>query len=67
MASLAFSEDDEHLMAVDLIWDLSLERLLRLACQTAGRNLTRDEWHEYLPGEDYRKRSHCPDLPAAPE
>ena len=29
------------------------ERLLRQACQVAGRRLTRAEWAQFLPGRDY--------------
>ena len=34
-------------------WDLRPERLLREACEVAGRRLTRTEWAEFLPGHDY--------------
>jgi hypothetical protein len=34
----------------------------RAACRLAGRNLTRTEWKQYLPGQVYRKT--CPRWPA---
>ena len=35
------------------LWDMRPERLLRQACQVAGRRLTRAEWAQFLPGRDY--------------
>ncbi len=43
-------------------WRLRLEELMDLACRTAGRNLTAEEWTQYLGGERYR--TTCPDFPA---
>jgi hypothetical protein len=40
---------------------LQVDELIRLAGRTAGRNLTKDEWQLYFPGEKYRKT--FPDLP----
>jgi WD40 repeat protein len=42
-------------------WRLRREDLVDLACRTAGRNLTPDEWEQYLGGEPNRKT--CPDFP----
>jgi len=42
-------------------WRLRREDLVDLACRLAGRNLTREEWRQYLGGEPYRKT--CPDFP----
>ena len=42
-------------------WRLRRDGLLDLACRTAGRNLTQEEWRQYLPGDPYRKT--CPDFP----
>jgi WD40 repeat protein len=39
--------------------------LIRNACSHLPRNLTRDEWKTYLPGEPYR--ATCPNLPPQPE
>ena len=37
------------------LWHLHLDELVDLACRTAGRNLTRQEWTQYFPGQDYRQ------------
>ncbi len=42
---------------------LSWPALLDLACETAGRNLTAEEWQQYFPGQAYRRT--CPLRPAA--
>ena len=41
-----------------VLWDLDPERWETLACRIAGRNLTRAEWNQYLPGRDYHRT--CP-------
>jgi WD40 repeat protein len=41
------------------------EDLARLACQRLPRNLTRQEWEQFLPGEPYQPT--CPNLPTPPE
>ncbi len=38
-----------------------MEDLVRVACERAPRNLTREEWQRFLPDEEYR--ATCPDLP----
>ena len=45
-----------------ILWELDPERWAELACEIAGRNLTRDEWADYLPGRDYR--TTCAEWPA---
>lgn len=40
---------------------LRAEDLVALACTTAGRNLTLDEWEQDFPGQPYHKT--CDDLP----
>jgi hypothetical protein len=35
--------------------------LIDLACSRLTRNLTKEEWKQYLPDEVYRKT--CPNLP----
>lgn len=37
----------------------NLNKLIKLACQAAGRNLTPTEWKRYFPGEKYH--TSCPD------
>jgi WD40 repeat protein len=40
-------------------WETDLERALDFACQMAGRNLSDEEWEEFLPAQPYQ--SVCPD------
>ena len=42
------------------LWNLRLDELVELACRTAGRNLTKEEWAQYLGNRPYRKT--CPNL-----
>jgi DNA-binding SARP family transcriptional activator/WD40 repeat protein len=41
-------------------WDTDVERAIDFACQMAGRNLTEEEWAEFLPTQPYREV--CPEL-----
>ena len=41
-----------------VLWDLNPRHWETLACRIAGRNLTRAEWNQYLPGRDYHRT--CP-------
>jgi hypothetical protein len=34
-------------------WDMSVRDWEDRACRTAGRSLTRDEWHQFLPDRPY--------------
>ncbi len=43
------------------LWDLRLDRLIQAACRTAGRNLTREEWQQFLGEVPYHKT--CPQFP----
>jgi len=44
-----------------VVWDLDVDHWEDAACRLAGRNLTRDEWARYLPGQPYR--ATCPQNP----
>jgi hypothetical protein len=44
-------------------WEMDPHEWQRIACRTAGRNLTRAEWAEYLGNEPYR--ATCPEWPPA--
>ena len=44
------------------IWPLRTEELIQMACATAGRNLTRAEWEQYLANNQYH--ATCDNLPA---
>jgi len=46
-----------------VFWDLDLESYPQIACQTAGRNLTADEWHQFGP-RDTEYHSTCDQWPA---
>jgi WD40 repeat protein len=35
-------------------WETDLDRAIDLACQMAGRNLTKKEWERFLPEQPYR-------------
>jgi WD40 repeat protein len=43
------------------LWNVDIESLKERACRTAGRNLTRSEWAQYLEHEPYHKT--CPNMP----
>lgn len=43
-------------------WNMRRDFLEELACRTAGRNLSEEEWKTYFPGQPYRKS--CGDLRA---
>jgi DNA-binding SARP family transcriptional activator/WD40 repeat protein len=45
-----------------MILDLDPAHWQTMACHLAGRNLTRAEWNEYLPGRSYQ--TTCPQWPA---
>ena len=40
-------------------WETDLDRALDFACQMAGRDLSEEEWEEFLPAQPYQ--SVCPD------
>jgi WD40 repeat protein len=67
VVNVAFSPDGRYMVAGDsvkavFIWDVSIDRLLALACSYAGRNLTQPEWNQNIfTGEDYR--ATCEEYP----
>ena len=65
--NLAFSPDGRTLIAassdgVVRFWDVDLRTWAVRACRIANRNLTRQEWRQYLGNEPYH--TTCPGLPA---
>ncbi|MGH9174721.1 MAG: WD40 repeat domain-containing protein, partial [Vicinamibacterales bacterium] len=71
---LAFTSDGDELMSTvvadrsraDLvIWALAIDVWSERACSTANRNLTRDEWSQYLGSTPYH--ANCPGLPIPDE
>ncbi len=62
-ARVAFSPDDHRLAATGedsgvKVWDVALDDWIELACRTAARNLTRNEWARYRGGAPYRATCH---------
>jgi WD40 repeat protein len=49
------------------LWELQNDKLISLACQSAGRTLSEKEWRTYLLSETYQPGEPCPGLPRAPE
>lgn len=63
--AMTFSPDERWLATrsedkVVRVLKLQLSELIELACNTAGRNLTYEEWKQYFPGETYHPT--CPNL-----
>jgi WD40 repeat protein len=70
ISSLAFSTDGKILASGSeygpILWDLDPESWIKKSCQRAGRNLTRDEWAQYLLDLPYPtdpEDATCPQWP----
>lgn len=48
-----------------MLWDVNLEAWQNRACRIANRNLSEEEWQQFVPDLDYHQT--CPDLPTLPE
>ncbi|MFN2227433.1 MAG: hypothetical protein ACK2UY_14015, partial [Anaerolineae bacterium] len=46
------------------LWRLQAKELVTIACRSAGRNLTEEEWQQYFRGQAYRPT--CDLLPLEP-
>ena len=49
----------------DILWASDLPAFEERLCPIAGRNLTRGEWDEFLPDQEYRKT--CDQFPLEPD
>jgi WD40 repeat protein len=49
------------------LWELRTDELIKLACQSVGRTLSKKEWATYLLSEPYQENEPCPGLPKAPD
>lgn len=53
ITSVAISPDNRRVVTgsddnTARLWDLRLDELVELACRTAGRSLTKEEWAQYM-------------------
>jgi WD40 repeat protein len=65
--SAAFSPDGRSLATGNdrgavMLWDVGYESWQARACRRANRNMTREEWNQYM-GSDVPYQCTCPDLP----
>jgi hypothetical protein len=60
MPRATFTRDGAYLAALAPddsvhLWQMDVTAWRRELCALAGRNLTLQEWHEFLPGRLYRR------------
>ncbi|MDE3088286.1 MAG: TIR domain-containing protein [Chloroflexota bacterium] len=71
VGSVAFSLDGKTLASgsndsTTILWDLDLDSWKTRACHIANRNLTLDEWKQYINSDPSTYRATCPGLPLEP-
>ncbi|GGZ32370.1 hypothetical protein GCM10010365_61450 [Streptomyces poonensis] len=74
LAGVAFNADGQRLVTINshgrvdtwdpVLWSTVATEVTERLCSIASRNLTRSEWHQYLPGKPYRQT--CPRWSTAP-
>ena len=69
VTAVGFSDDGRWLLTGSAdgaarLWHLSAEELVAIACRSASRNLTDNEWQQYFRGLEYRP--NCDLLPSPP-
>jgi len=73
---VAFSPDGKYVVSgsgdkTARVWEWQAKDLIANACATMPRNLTRDEWKQYigeaLPYPAKQEDATCPNLPIEPE
>jgi uncharacterized protein YaiE (UPF0345 family) len=68
--SVAFSPNGQQLASVSVVagfrnngiftlWNINIDSWQGLACSIANRNLTAEEWQQFVPGEMYKKVNVC--------
>ena len=76
LTNVAFSPDGRTLVSAgdpslpillwdDILWASDLRLSRSVFCPIAGRNLTRGEWDDFLPDQEYRKT--CDQFPLEPD
>jgi WD40 repeat protein len=71
VSSVHFSPDGQKLASGGsdsniMLWDVNVELGPRRACEIANRNLTREEWNQFI-GAEQPYRLTCPDFPSGLE
>jgi DNA-binding SARP family transcriptional activator/WD40 repeat protein len=57
-----FASGSTSPVGTPMVWDVDPAHWDDMACRIVGRNLTRAEWNQYLPGRPYQ--ATCPTWPA---